>query len=156
MRLTVSVPVAWAAGYLHDVGKSALPREVLDKPGALSAEEWRLIQTHPSIGEDLVKRHWPDAPVAVVEAVGQHHERLDGRGYPSGVSALPLVAAIVAAADVYDALSVPRAYRPAPVGEAERCAVLSTLALPSAVLQELAAVTGLALHLPARPWTDAI
>jgi HD-GYP domain-containing protein (c-di-GMP phosphodiesterase class II) len=98
-------------GYLHDVGKIAIPDAVLNKPGRLSPEERVVIETHPRIGYELVS---PSVTLAeAVPAVLHHHERWDGSGYPDGLrgSAIPLVARVVAVADVWDALTSDRAYR---------------------------------------------
>jgi HD-GYP domain-containing protein (c-di-GMP phosphodiesterase class II) len=99
-------------GYLHDVGKIAIPDLILNKPGALTPEERGVIETHPQVGHDLV------LPIAalreVLPAVLHHHERWDGSGYPRALTAdeIPLVARIVALADVWDALTSDRSYRP--------------------------------------------
>jgi HD-GYP domain-containing protein (c-di-GMP phosphodiesterase class II) len=98
-------------GYLHDVGKIAIPDNVLHKPGPLTPEERAVIETHPRVGYDLV------APVATlaeaVPAVLHHHERWDGSGYPACLRAeeIPLTARVVAIADVWDALTSDRVYR---------------------------------------------
>jgi hypothetical protein len=99
--------------YLHDVGKISVPDHVLNKPGELDPEEWELIVGHPEIGWDLVSR----APSlrGALSAVRNHHERWDGSGYPDRLSGadIPLAGRIVAIADVWDALTSDRAYRPA-------------------------------------------
>jgi PAS domain S-box-containing protein/putative nucleotidyltransferase with HDIG domain len=99
------------AGYLHDVGKISVPAEILSKPGRLSDVEMRLIRTHAQAGYDVLKDvdfPWPVALVAL-----QHHERLDGTGYPFGLKgeAILLEARIVAVADVMEAMSSHRPYR---------------------------------------------
>jgi hypothetical protein len=99
-----------AAGLLHDIGKLQIPWEILNKPGALSDDEYRTIQTHPQAGADLLARLGSfDEEIPIVLA---HHERLDGRGYPHGLLAtrIPLEARILAICDVYDALTTPRPY----------------------------------------------
>lgn len=107
---------------LHDIGKVGIPDSILLKPGKLDAEEWRHMQRHVEIGLNLIEHIVADLglqgdPAAQVmrEVVGGHHERGDGSGYPLGTSmaAIPLVARIVAVADVYDALSTERPYKPA-------------------------------------------
>ena len=100
------------AGQLHDVGKIAVPAEILAKPGKLSAIELRLIREHPQAGYDVlagVEFPWPVAQVAL-----QHHERMDGSGYPQGLKgeAILLEARIMAVADVVEAMSSHRPYRP--------------------------------------------
>ncbi len=101
------------AALLHDVGKVAVPDAVLDKPGPLTAEEFALVASHVVVGDQLLARI-PQLGFARA-AVRWHHERLDGSGYPDGLrgEAIPLEARIVAVADVYDALTTARPYRPA-------------------------------------------
>ena len=97
-------------GWLHDIGKAAIPRGILDKPGPLDDEEWAVMRTHPAIGEALV------CDVAALRdaapAVRHHHERWDGGGYPDGLAgeAIPVEARIVAAADAYAAMTAERVY----------------------------------------------
>jgi putative nucleotidyltransferase with HDIG domain len=100
------------AGYLHDVGKIIVPSEILCKPGKLSAIEFQLIQGHVQAGYDVLKNvkfPWPVAQVAL-----QHHERMDGSGYPQGLKgeAILLEARVIAVADVIEAMSSHRPYRP--------------------------------------------
>ncbi len=97
--------------YLHDLGKIAIPDQILNKPGALTAEERKIVETHPKLGWELAST----APSLreVLPVILHHHERLDGKGYPSGLAgeAVPLEARVVAVADVWDALTSDRAYR---------------------------------------------
>jgi hypothetical protein len=99
--------------YLHDVGKVGIPDHVLNKPGALSDDERGWIEQHPVVGADIAGR----APSlrGALEVIQQHHERYDGSGYPDGLAGeqISLPARIVAVADVWDALTSDRAYRPA-------------------------------------------
>jgi HD-GYP domain-containing protein (c-di-GMP phosphodiesterase class II) len=99
--------------YLHDVGKVGIPDHVLNKPGALTDEERAWIQEHPIVGSDIVARA-PSLHDALA-VIRQHHERYDGQGYPDGLAGeqISLAARIVAVADVWDALTSDRAYRPA-------------------------------------------
>jgi HD-GYP domain-containing protein (c-di-GMP phosphodiesterase class II) len=99
--------------YLHDVGKVGIPDHVLNKPGALSDDERAWIQEHPIVGADIVGRA-PSLRDALT-VIRQHHERYDGRGYPDGLAGeeIALAARIVSVADVWDALTSDRAYRPA-------------------------------------------
>jgi HD-GYP domain-containing protein (c-di-GMP phosphodiesterase class II) len=99
--------------YLHDVGKVGIPDHVLNKPGALTDEERAWIQEHPIVGTDIVGRA-PSLREAL-KVIRQHHERYDGLGYPDGLAGdeISLAARIVAVADVWDALTSDRAYRPA-------------------------------------------
>jgi hypothetical protein len=100
-------------GYLHDVGKIAVPDRVLLKPGPLETAERRLIETHPGAGADLVRGL--RTLEAVRPIIRHHHERMDGSGYPDGLrgEAIPLGARIMAVVDVYDALHTERPYKPA-------------------------------------------
>lgn len=98
---------------IHDLGKIYIPAEILNRPGKLSAMEKGLIKTHPEVGYDIVRNIdfiWP-----VKEMVLQHHERMDGSGYPSGLKGEQIVieARIIAVADVVEAMSSHRPYRPA-------------------------------------------
>lgn len=101
------------AGYLHDIGKVGIPSEILVKPGRISAIEYQLIQGHAQAGYDVLQGMqwpWPVAEVAL-----QHHERLDGSGYPHGLRGEAILpeARIMAVADVVEAMSSHRPYRPA-------------------------------------------
>lgn len=98
---------------LHDVGKIAVPIEVLNKPGKLTADERALMERHPEAGVELLKD--VEFPWDVLPMVRSHHERWDGRGYPNRLTgdAIPLHARVLALADVFDALTTHRPYRPA-------------------------------------------
>jgi len=97
---------------LHDIGKIAVPDDILRKPAALDAEELAVMQRHPADGAAIVSRIQSLAPVLPI--VRNHHERMDGRGYPDGLAgdAIPLLARIAAVADTYDAITTSRPYRP--------------------------------------------
>jgi putative nucleotidyltransferase with HDIG domain len=101
------------AGLLHDVGKIAVPAEILTKPGKLSSYEFEIIKGHPDVGRQILKG--VEFPWPVAQAVVQHHERLDGRGYPDGLKgdAVILEARILAVSDVVEAMSSHRPYRAA-------------------------------------------
>jgi HD-GYP domain-containing protein (c-di-GMP phosphodiesterase class II) len=101
------------AAMLHDVGKIAVPSEILLKPGPLSEEEWAVMRGHAAVGGDLVARI--DAFAHLSPAVRASHERWDGGGYPDGLAGdeIPLAARIIAACDTYDAIVTDRPYRPA-------------------------------------------
>jgi putative nucleotidyltransferase with HDIG domain len=108
-------------GFLHDVGKIAVPAEILNKPGRLSAEEFEVMKNHTIAGDEIVSPL--NFPWDIRPMVRNHHERWDGTGYPDGLAGeeIPLVARILCVADVYDALTTARAYRPAlPAHEALR------------------------------------
>ncbi|PIU32838.1 MAG: hypothetical protein COT06_00660 [Syntrophobacteraceae bacterium CG07_land_8_20_14_0_80_61_8] len=97
---------------LHDIGKASVPSSILNKPGRLSPYEWGMLKEHPSKAYEAL-RHIP-FPWPVAEVVYQHHERLDGSGYPRGLKAeeIHLWARILAVSDVVDAMSNHRPYRP--------------------------------------------
>ena len=98
---------------LHDVGKVAIADAILHKPGPLTQEERAVMEQHPAIGAEIVR----DIPFLgeAVKVVRSHHERWDGTGYPDGLAGeeIPLVARVFAVADVLDALTTNRPYRPA-------------------------------------------
>jgi putative nucleotidyltransferase with HDIG domain len=100
------------AARLHDVGNHVVPPTILNKPGKLSDDEFAVIRRHAPVGAEMVKGIGDDE---LTRIVAHHHERLDGNGYPSGLSGgeIPLGARIVAVADTFDALTSSRAYRPA-------------------------------------------
>jgi len=101
------------AGTVHDVGKVAVPEHILQKPGPLTADEWKIMKEHPVVGERICSplksfRH-------VLPIIRHHHEKLDGSGYPDGLKGdqIPLTARILTTVDIYDALSTDRPYRKA-------------------------------------------
>ncbi len=100
-------------GFLHDLGKIAVPDRILLKPGRLDGEERASIQIHPVVGAELVQGLRTLDGVRPI--IRHHHERLDGSGYPDGLKgdAIPLGARIMAVVDVYDALHTQRPYKPA-------------------------------------------
>ncbi len=101
------------AAAIHDIGKISVPAEILSKPGVLSDIEKKLIMVHPWSGYDILKD--VDLPYPIAEAVYQHHERLDGSGYPRGLKGeeILLEASILSVADVVEAIVSYRPYRPA-------------------------------------------
>jgi putative two-component system response regulator len=100
------------AALLHDIGKVYVPADFLSRPGLLRTEEFSIVKMHPEVGYDILKHLDRDWPVAVI--IRQHHERLDGSGYPQGLTGRYIVlgARILAVADVVDAMCSHRPYRP--------------------------------------------
>lgn len=103
--------LAHTAGLLHDVGRLALADRVLDRGRTLNDEDWDSIRRHPDLGAEMLRDLGMYGPVA--DIVRAHHERVDGRGYPDGLSAerIPELAKIVAVAEVYDTLTAEDTYR---------------------------------------------
>ena len=105
--------VVAVGGFLHDLGKIAVPDAILLKPGKLTPDERKIMERHVEVGYGLLRplRTFADS----LPAVRFHHERLDGSGYPLGIKGdqVPVTAQIMAIVDVYDALTTDRVYRPA-------------------------------------------
>lgn len=101
------------AAMVHDIGKIAIPASILSKPGKVSDVEYKLIKTHPRTGYEIIKNI--EFPYPIEKIILQHHERLDGSGYPLGLKGkdIMLEAKILAVADVVEAMSSHRPYRPA-------------------------------------------
>lgn len=99
------------AGLLHDVGKCAIPNNILMKPASLTSDEYEVMKKHPVLGYDLL--YTEDIDIRVKLAALQHHERCDGTGYPYGLKQAQLdpFSMIIAIADVYDAMTADRVYR---------------------------------------------
>lgn len=107
------------ASSLHDIGKIAIPEQILNKPGRLTPEEFKIMKTHSVIGADLIRHSmeaYPDDPLIryAHDICRWHHERWDGSGYPDGLEGenIPIYAQVVSIADVYDALTSERVYKP--------------------------------------------
>lgn len=117
-----------AAGLLHDIGKAAIPLDILDKPGVLSSQETQIMRQHPVAGYDYLVRRSKIAP-DTLRSVRSHHEYLDGSGYPDGLSGSQIddLTRIVTIADVYAALVERRAYK-APKTPLEALTVLTAMA----------------------------
>lgn len=100
-------------GYLHDIGKISIPDAILFKAGPLNEEEWAVMRTHTVRGEEICRRIRTLTPVLPI--IRNHHERWDGTGYPDGLGGedIPLLARILQVADVFDALTSARPYKPA-------------------------------------------
>lgn len=111
----VTVETLFLAAPMHDIGKIGIPDYILLKPGKLNEEEWRIMQTHVTMGGDIIGEHI-DPLLAMARVVAlSHHEKWDGSGYPLGLKGedIPLVGRIAALADVFDALSSARPYKKA-------------------------------------------
>ncbi len=116
MGLTLGLPSSdilalQRGGYLHDIGKVAVPDNVLFKPGPLTPQEWDTMKTHPERGERICKG--VKSLASVLPIIRHHHEKWDGSGYPDGLQGdqIPLLARILQMADIYDALTSERPYK---------------------------------------------
>jgi len=100
------------SAYLHDLGKTVVPHEILSKPGPLTAKEWEHIHRHPVAGRQMLQGTFLDEVGSIIE---QHHEREDGQGYPLGLAGneISIEARIIAVADAFDAMTNDRPYRKA-------------------------------------------
>jgi putative two-component system response regulator len=106
---------------LHDIGKVGIPDHILLKPGKLTPDEWEIMKTHAKLGSDAIEQaeHDAEEPVEFLNIAKQiahyHHEKWDGSGYPEGLTgdAIPIAARLMALADVFDALTCRRVYKPA-------------------------------------------
>lgn len=113
------ISTLYTVSSLHDIGKIAIPDEILKKPGKLTDEEFQLMQTHARIGGEILGEAYgeigSDFLRVARDVAMHHHERWDGSGYPAGLSGdeIPLSARVVAVADVFDAISSRRAYKDA-------------------------------------------
>jgi putative nucleotidyltransferase with HDIG domain len=101
------------AALIHDIGKIAIPASILSKPGKLTDIERDMIETHPKIGYEIVKEI--DFPYPIAKIILQHHEKIDGSGYPNGLKGKDIMqeAKIIVVADVFEAMSSHRPYREA-------------------------------------------
>jgi len=108
-----SAEALYLAGLVHDIGKVAVPVEILNKPTDITDMEMNIIKTHPQVGYDILKNI--DFPWPIAQMVLQHHERLDGSGYPKGLKGKDIMmeARILGVADVIEAICYPRSYRAA-------------------------------------------
>ena len=106
--------IRWVA-LLHDIGKLRVPGEILRKPGKPTAEEWKILKTHPAEGVALIQGPIADWLGDWTRAIGEHHEQFDGSGYPAGLSGtdISLAGRLVAVADVFDVITAARSYKKA-------------------------------------------
>ena len=124
------LPLIWQSAALHDIGKVGVPDAILLKPGSLTREEFEIVRQHPSIGGDVLGRTQEllgkDSFVVYAREITEcHHEKWDGSGYPRGLKgeSIPLLARIMAIADVYDAIVTRRPYKE-PLSHEEAVAVI--------------------------------
>ena len=116
----IDVACVYWAGMVHDIGKVVVPRSVLRKPGSLSRTEFEAVKVHSQAGADILRSCHP-ALKEVAKVVLHHHERWDGKGYPSGFRehGIPLSSRVIAVADAFEAMTSERPYRRAlPIGDA--------------------------------------
>ncbi|MDB5647172.1 HD domain-containing phosphohydrolase [Methylobacterium sp.] len=114
------------AALLHDVGKARIPREILNKPGRLTADEMTIMRTHPVIGYEILRDSQCDA--ATLGAVRHHHEMLDGSGYPDGLAGAEIsdTVRLLTICDIYAALTERRSYKP-PMPAREAMVILESM-----------------------------
>lgn len=112
MKLKLSAEQLNYAALLHDIGKLGIPTEILDKPGKLTDDEWRVIRHHPEISVDFVKQMGMFDPI--IDWIRYHHERVDGSGYYGlKEKEIPLASKMLAIVDTFSAVTVLKSYKPA-------------------------------------------
>jgi putative nucleotidyltransferase with HDIG domain len=121
MSVAIAQELGWAVvrieglrlgATIHDIGKIYVPAEILNRPGKLSPSEFAIIKSHPQVGFDILEH--TDFPWPIKEMILQHHERIDGSGYPNGLKGDQIIdeAKVIAIADVVEAITSHRPYRP--------------------------------------------
>ena len=139
----------FVAGIMHDLGKTRWPEELHDKKGP-SKEEWAIIHEHPINSGKIAKEIWPNIPSEIYQMIVNHHERPDGKGTPRGISNTFVPSLILAAADVYDAMTRKRAYRSSVVFSPEQSIEEIARWAPHEVVNALAELVGVSLA-----WSNA-
>lgn len=109
------VAILSMGSYFHDIGKLAIPLEILNKTGKLTDDEWKVIQMHTTLGAEMMSNHAIERIRKAAFIVEEHHERYDGKGYPYGLvgSQISIEASIVSVVDAFDAMTTKRVYRKA-------------------------------------------
>lgn len=107
------VSILSAGSYFHDIGKLAIPLEILNKPGKLTIDEWKVIKMHTTLGAEMMRNHEVERLRKAAFIVEEHHERYDGKGYPYGLvgDQISIEASIVSVVDAFDAMTTNRVYR---------------------------------------------
>ncbi|TQR07976.1 HD domain-containing phosphohydrolase [Psychrobacillus soli] len=113
MKPTQNVSILSIGAYFHDIGKLAIPLEILNKSGKLTEDEWNIIKMHTTLGAEMMRNHEVERLREAAFIVEEHHERYDGKGYPYGLlgSQISLEASIVSVVDAFDAMTTNRVYR---------------------------------------------
>lgn len=105
-----SMTILTVAATLHDIGKMGVSDAVLNKEGPLDEKEWDVMKKHPVMGKSILEGLFPLLDTRIIKAVGGHHERCDGSGYPKGTAGADVFSEIIAVADVFDAMTHNRPY----------------------------------------------
>jgi len=115
------IEIIYQSSPLHDIGKIGIPDKILTKPGKLTADEWKIMKEHTTLGYNLLKDSKSEVIKTASEIAYTHHERWDGKGYPRGIAGekIPLAGRIVALSDFFDALTSERPYREKPFSLSE-------------------------------------
>ncbi|WP_144510677.1 HD-GYP domain-containing protein [Bacillus sp. FJAT-22090] len=113
MNPTENLAILSIGSYFHDIGKLAIPLEILNKKGKLTEDEWKIIKMHTTLGAEMMRNHEIERIRKAAFIVEEHHERYDGKGYPYGLmgNEISLEASIVSVVDAFDAMTTNRVYR---------------------------------------------
>ncbi|MFN2343609.1 MAG: HD domain-containing phosphohydrolase [Desulfonatronovibrio sp.] len=122
---TEEMDLLYTAGVLHDIGKIGIPDNILNKPSNLDDEEFEIMKSHPVIARDILAQVW--SLKEILPVVYHHHERIDGKGYPEGISngQIPFLSKVISVVDAFEAMTSDRAYRKALPWEKARDILLS-------------------------------